>query len=355
MAETDQDSKTEDATPERRRKARDEGQFPKAKDAGAVVASVAALLVAAAMSDTYLQTLRELTIQSLDDPFNLVRGDPALLGRRVGEALALLVIPTAIAAAIGATAMGFVEAGFHPRLELAAPKWSRIDPLSKMKQLFSPSQAMVNIALSLGRVAVVAGVAYAVLAGAFPVLTRLARAGLPAAAAELVGVAMRLAIWASVALAVLAVLDYAHSRFKHEKNIKMSRQELKDELHQQEGDPRLKQRQRSRARENIKRGLAKEVKSADVIVTNPTHVAVALRYKMEQGAPVVAAKGYDEIALYIRKLAGEYDIPIVENPPLARALAAEVKAGRTIPVELYTAVAEVLAFVFRLKERGVRG
>lgn len=353
MADTDQDSKTEEATPERRRKARDEGQFPKAKDAGAVVGTLAAMLVLAAMGDRYADTLRELFLRCFDDPTTLIRGDPSVLGRTVGTALVLLAAPTAVAAAIAGTAMGFVEAGFQPKLELVAPKWSRIDPISKLQQLFSPSQAMINIALSVARVAVVAGVAYLVLADAFPVLTRLARAGLTAAASELVGVTFRLALWSSLALAVLAVFDYAQSWYKHEKQIKMSRQELKDELHQQEGDPRVRQRQRAKAREMLKRGLAKEVKASDVIITNPTHVAVAIRYKASEGAPVVAAKGYDDVALYIRKLAGDHDVPIVENPPLARALAGQVRPGRTIPVELYAAVAEVLAFVYRLKNRGL--
>ena len=354
MADTDQDSKTEEATPEKRRKAREDGQFAKSKDAGAVVGTAAALLTLAAMSTLFSSTIRELTVQCLAEPFNLVRGDPRALGERALSALALIALPTAIAAAIGATAMGFIEAGFHPKLSLAAPKWSRIDPLGKLKQLFSPQQTMINIALSLGRVAVVAAVAWFVLSSAFPLLSRLARAGLPGATAEIVGIAFRLAIWASVALALLAVVDYAQSHLKHEKNIKMSRQELKDELHQQEGDPRMRSRQRARAREQLKRGIAKQVIASDCILTNPTHVSVALRYRMEEGAPVVTTKGYDDVALYIRKLAREHDIPIVENPPLARALAKEVKAGRAIPVDMYAAVAEVLAFVYRLKNRGMR-
>lgn len=131
----------------------------------------------------------------------------------------------------------------------------------------------------------------------------------------------------------------------------MSLQEVKDEHKQQEGDPKVKMRQRQRAREMMRRGLAQEVKKCAVVVANPTHIAVGIRYSPELGVPVVVAKGYDDIALFIRKLAGQYEVPVIENRPLARALAAQVRVGRPIPADLYTAVAEVLAIVYRLRRR----
>jgi flagellar biosynthesis protein FlhB len=134
----------------------------------------------------------------------------------------------------------------------------------------------------------------------------------------------------------------------------MSRQELKDEMKQSEGDPAMKGRQRARAREMIRKGLLKQIKRSDVVIANPTHVSVALRYRAEEGAPIVTAKGVDEVALYIRELAKKHGVPIVENIPLARALNAKVKVGKTIPMELYKAAAEVLAFVYRLKARTIK-
>jgi flagellar biosynthetic protein FlhB len=131
----------------------------------------------------------------------------------------------------------------------------------------------------------------------------------------------------------------------------MSRQELKEEVRQQEGDPKVRLRVRARARELAKRGIAKEVRRADVIIVNPTHIAVALRYRPAEGAPILTAKGYDEVALFMRKLAKEHGIVVVENKPLARALAETTKIGRMIPVDLYRAVAQVLAFVYRLRDR----
>jgi flagellar biosynthetic protein FlhB len=280
-----------------------------------------------------------------------MRGDPRALGIPIFGALVKLMLPTAAAAMVVGTAVGFAEAGYNPRMELLEPKWERLNPITKLQQLFSPSQMLVNTALQIGRVVVVAAVAYYTLRAEFPMLTRLARAGLPGATVEISGAVFRLAVSASLALLCIAALDYAQSWFKHEKQIRMSRQELKDEVKQQEGDPAIRARQRARAREMAKRGLAKQVKGSDVIIANPTHISIALRYKSEEGAPVVAAKGVDDVALFMRTLAKEANIPIVVNVPLARALNDRVRAGRTIPVDLYTAVAEVLAVVYRLKSR----
>jgi flagellar biosynthetic protein FlhB len=131
----------------------------------------------------------------------------------------------------------------------------------------------------------------------------------------------------------------------------MSRQEIKEEHKRNEGDPRVKMRIRQRARDRIRKAIVKQVKSADVILANPTHVSVALRYRPNEGAPVVVAKGYDDVAMFIREIARKEGIPILESPPLARKLARTVKVGKAIPTELYSAVAEVLAFVYRIRGR----
>jgi flagellar biosynthesis protein FlhB len=175
-----------------------------------------------------------------------------------------------------------------------------------------------------------------------------------AAFQQVMGVTMGRTNAAHIASEAGTAVDYLKSYFSHRKKMMMSRQEMKDEMKQSEGDPAMKGRQRARAREMLRKGLAKQVKRADVIVANPTHVSVALRYRAQEGAPVVTCKGVDEVALYIRELAKKNDIPIVTNIKLARALNAQVKAGKAIPVELYKAAAEVLAFVYRLKSKGVR-
>ena len=353
MADDDTE-RTEDASPERRKRARDEGQFARSRDSGPVVGTMAVLGIIGATAGDLVATIRGFSLRCFDDPLSLARGDVSLIVEQAGMVLVSTCAPVALAAAIAGTAVGFLEAGFHPNFDLLEVKLERLDPISKLQQMFSPKSGLASVALSLMRVVVVGVVAETVMEKEFPALTRLARAPLGAAVWETAQVVMRVAIWSTLALALIAALDYGWSWWRHEQSIKMSRQELKDEHHQQEGSPQIRARQRARAREMMKRGLRKGVLEATVIVANPTHVAVALRYKQHEGAPVVTTKGYDEIALQIKKIAKEEGIPIIENRPLARALAERVRIGRVIPADLYVAVAELLAMVYRLKNRGRR-
>jgi len=350
----DDTERTEDASPDRRKRARDEGQFARSKDSGPVAASIAALGVIGATAGEFVGTVRGFSLRCFDDPLSLVRGDISPLAEQAGMVLVSSCVPVALAAAIAGTAVGFLEAGFHPNFDLLEIKLERLDPISKLGTMFSPKSGLMSIVMSLLRVVVVGVVAETVMEKEFPKLVRLSRAPLGAAVWETAQVVMSVALWSTLALGLIAALDYGWSWWRHEQSIKMSRQELKDEHKQQEGSPQIRQRQRARAREMMKRGLRKGVKEATVIVANPTHVAVALRYKQHEGAPVVTTKGYDEIALQIKKLAKEEGIPIIENRPLARALAERVRVGRVIPADLYVAVAELLAMVYRLKNRGIR-
>jgi len=352
MSDEDDSEKTEDPTPERRQKARDDGQFARAKDAGAVAATVAVLLFINGTWPDLVSSLREFCLMCFHDPQLLVRGDMTVVLQQSLKVLVFACVPVSLFACAAGVAAGFVQAGFHPNLESLELKFERLDPISTLPKLFSPKEGLVNVGLGLLRVSVVSGVAYLVLEAEFPRLAVASRGTLLMACIQIAAVTFKVAVWCTFALGVLAIIDYAQSWWKHEQAIKMSRQELKDESKSQEGSPQLKQRQRQRAREMSKRGIRKAIKEATVIVTNPTHVAVALRYHPAEGAPIVVAKGYDEVAQHIKKLAKELGIPTVENVPLARGLAEKVRVGRTIPADFYAAVAEVLAFVFRIRSRG---
>jgi flagellar biosynthesis protein FlhB len=307
------------------------------------------LLAMITMREQYSSVLLEFARKHLGEPYGLMRGQVSSVFSDVGVAIVQLVLPPVCLAVLVSLAIGFAEAGFHPKLELAMPKWSRIEPMGRFKQLFSLKSHATSTALTLGRVGVIGFVSYTLLRDAFPLLARLTRAELGSAVVEVLTVAVRFALWATFALLLLAAIDYIQSYRSHYKKLRMTKQEVKEEHMQQEGDPRTKSKQRARARENLRRGLMKEVKNSDVIIANPTHISIALRYRPAEGAPTVAAKGYDEAALYIRKIAKEHGIPVIENRPLARALAKQVKIGRSIPVQMYAAVAEVLALVHRLK------
>ena len=351
---SDEEEKTEDATPERRRKAREDGQFPRARDTGSIAASIGVGMALAAMGGQFWEILSTFTRRCFSDGLTQKGAGIDFIGRELVGLVVMATLPLGVVAAIFGILAGIAEAGFHPNFDLVGPKFERLDPVSKLGQLFSPKAAASNVALSLLRVAAVAAVTYWILKSEFGDLAKLSRAPLGVAVEEVLKVLVRLSLWATGALVVLTGVDYVSSWFRHENQIKMSLQEIKDEYKQQEGSPQIKQRQRARARELLKRGIRQGVKEATVVVANPTHVAVALRYKANEGAPIVMAKGYDEIAQHIKELARDYDVPIVENRALARALASRAKVGKVIPVEYFVAVAEVLAFVFRLKKRGLR-
>ena len=350
--DADDSEKTEEPTPERRQKARDDGQFARARDTGAVAATVAVLLVLNGIWGDLAGILRDFCLQCFHDPLMLVRGDMTTVLEQTLKVLVVSCMPVALFACMAGMAAGFAEAGFHPNFEGLEPKFERLEPIGKLQKLFSPKEGLVNIGLSLLRVGVVTAVAYWVLEREFPRLAVASRGTLTLAAIQIGVVTFKVAAWCTFALGILAVVDYAQSWWKHEQSIKMSRQELKEEMKGQEGSPQIKARQRQRGREMLKRGIKKAIKEATVVVTNPTHVAVALRYHPAEGAPIVVAKGYDEVAQHIKKLAKELGVPMVENVPLARGLAEKVRVGRTIPGDFYAAVAEVLAFVFRLRGRG---
>jgi flagellar biosynthesis protein FlhB len=349
------DSKTEKPTPERRRKAREQGQFARARDAGGLAATLAVLLVIGVAGTSAFERVRDFAMRCFRDPFDLVHGDVHEVGTRTAELLGTLILPVAAAATLGGLAIGFAEAGFSPQMSLVAPNFERLDPTERLKQLVDPKRAIVETLLAMGRIGVVVWATYGVFGDAFPLLVRMASVNVVSSAGAVVDAAAKVAVRATFALGVLAGIDYTVSRFRIEKQLMMSRQEIRDEMKQQEGDPRHKHKMRARARERLKRGMAKMVKTADVIVANPTHISVALRYRAQDGAPIVVAKGYDEVALFIRKLARDSGIPVIENRPLARAIAARVRIGKQIPVDLYQAVAEVLAFVYKLKNRTVWG
>jgi len=351
MSEEDQESKTEEATPERQRKAREEGQFPRSRDAGAVASSLGVLLTVLGLGPTVVSMIAEFSRRCFGAEGGILGMGLGRVAHDLGTTIAVAALPVGVAASILGAAMGMLEAGFNPNLELAGPKWERLDPLPKIQQMFSPTGNLANILLSLARVGVVGFVAWWVLKGAFPRLSAMARADLSSGVLEVLSVTFRLVASCIGVLAILSAADYGNSWYRHHKQIRMSRQEIKDELQQQEGDPKIKARQRARAREIAKRGLAKEMRKAMVVVANPTHISVALRYNPAEGAPVVCAKGYDEVALYIRKLAGDYQVPVIENRPLARALADRVRVGRAVPVDLFAAVAELLAIVYRMRGR----
>ncbi len=350
MAE-DEESRTEEATPQRRSKAHDEGQFAKVADAGGIAALAAVFLLILVFGAAAFEQLRLFAASCFRDTYALTRGEGSQIALRSSALLGLLCIPVMVVGLITSAAAGIAQSGFDldfGRLEL---KFERLNFFANIKNVLNPFARLPEITTQLARVAVIAWLTWGVARDAYPRMVRAARTGFDHVTEELLDAVTRIATRAVLAFVVLVVADYYISKFRVDKALRMTKQEVKDENKQNEGDPRVKGQIKQRGRERIRKAIGKMVKTADVIVTNPTHIAIAIRYRPADGIPIVVAKGYDAIAMHIRKIARENGIPILENKPLARGLAAKIKVGRPITQEFFSPVAEVLAYVYRLKAR----
>jgi len=351
LSESDDDDRTHDPTPQRREKFRKEGQVARSRDAGGVASVLAAGAAIAFTHDSIRRAFEELMRATIGNADTLGRGE--LEGVRTALAGAALraIGPPLVAASMAGVIVGFAQAGLHLELDLAAPKAERLNPIAKLGQMLSPKHAMGEIVLALAKVLLVGVVAYRALLDELPALIGLGAADLPTATGTLAAAVVHVGLHAIGAASAIALADYGWSRFQLEKRLKMTLQELKDEMRQEDGDPKVKGRMRARARQLARSRMMNDVKNAAVVVTNPTHVAVALRYDDTDPAPVVVAKGHDHVALAIRREARRAGIPIVESRALARTLDAEVPIGKPSRVEHFAAVAKVLAFVYALRGR----
>lgn len=345
----DDHGKTEKPTPRRLRKARQEGQFPRTPD----VATWLAVIAAAAMLPRTAQLLTE-DVRTGFVRLETVTNDPSparalqALGSLPGDVL-LTAAPVAVAA-LAAAVLGTAAQGVHPTTKTLVPKFTRLSPKQGLKRMFGVRSAWEAIK-SLVKVLVIGLVVYAVARAVVPALM----AG-PMSLGVLIDrtrSGLQTILW-SVALAglVMAGADYAFQRRTVMKQLRMTPREIRDEAKQTEGDPQLKSAIRSRQTAISRNRMLSQVAGSDVVLVNPTHYAVALKYEPAKGAPRVVAKGADNLALKIRRLAHENRVPVVEDKPLARTLYRICDLDDEIPVELYLAVARILAFVMSAGKPG---
>lgn len=266
--------------------------------------------------------------------------------------VAMVVAPVVLGSLLAGLAGNYFQVGFLFTLDPLKPNFERIDPFAGSKRLFS-RRALAEMLKSLLKITIIGYVGYRTVAddlGRFPGLLGEEAPTVVGFLSELV---MRLMLWIGLSMLVLAIADYMYQRWEYDRSLRMTKQQVKEELRQTEGNPEVRQRIRQRQREMARRRMMQDVRKATVVVTNPTHFAVALDYRRdEMSAPAVLAKGQGFIALRIREIAQEADVPVVENPPLARELHRVADVGKEIPADLFQAVAEVLAFVYSLKQKG---
>jgi flagellar biosynthetic protein FlhB len=349
--------RTEVATPRKRQRAREQGNVARSMEISSVVVFAAGLLGLHFLGPDVVGNLAALVRMRLGAVAEAgITPDmiPAL-ATEAGMAIAIAVLPIAGLVALAGITAQIVQVGPLVSLGPLRPRWERISPAAGLKRIFS-KRALVELLKSLLKIAIVAGLIVGTLADAPHRLLDLATLEPAAAFAVIAGVLLKMAATACAALALLAILDFLFQRWDYEKQLMMTRQEVRQEHKETEGDPIVKSFIRSMQREVSRRRMMEGVKKADVVVTNPVHVAVALRYDpAKMGAPRVVAKGARLVAQRIREIARAAGVPIVEDPPLARALHKSCRVGAEIPLALYKAVADLLAFVYRARERRVAG
>jgi flagellar biosynthetic protein FlhB len=345
--------KTEKATPKRRDEARRKGQVAKSQDLNGAIVMLAALMSLTTLGPMAWRHMRDAMLNSLALISTPDVIDQQGFGRVLGSAMtdaALAVLPIALVCMVAGVVTGVLQVGWKPTTKALKPDVKKINPLKGAKNLFGP-HLIFDTGKTLTKFAVVGLISGFALLGQLDELGSLVGATpselLERATSTILSIAQR----AGVAYLAIAAADFIWQRYRHEKSLRMDKEEIKQEFKQQTVSPEVRSAIRRRQMQAARARMMAAVPGADVVVTNPTHYAVALRYDGDAPAPVVVAKGTDLIAARIRAVAAEHGVPVIGDPPLARALHASVEIDREIPEELFGAVAQLLAFVYRTAGR----
>ncbi|MCK4304938.1 MAG: flagellar biosynthesis protein FlhB [Candidatus Eisenbacteria sp.] len=352
MADESFQERTQPATQRRRKQAREEGKVARSQEINSAFVLLSGLGLLALTGPFMLERLASIARKLLGGSSQIELGPGLLIGYFAGGIPHLLLILAPVALGIMGVGLlvNFAQVGFVPSWKSLAPKLDAISPTRGFSRLFS-KQSGVELIKSLFKIALIALIAWLTLRSEIPRLTAMFGGPPLPVYGYAATVALKLGLRVVLAILFIAIFDYAFQRWEYEKSIRMSHKELQEELRQTEGDPHVKARVRTAQRELVRHRMMDEIKTANVVVTNPTRLAVALRYnRATMRAPKVVAKGARLLADRIRELAAQHDVPIVEDPPLARMLF-KVEIDAEVPVALFRAIAELLAYIYRLKQR----
>ena len=351
MAEDSGQEKTEEPTSKKLEDAKKKGQIARSKELGTmfvlIFSAISLLLYGPEIGKGLYNIMGRMLSLNRSETYDTTK--MFAVWTEVASALlfpmAMFVLIIVIAAFIGNTLLG----GFNFSWQAAAPKASKMSPMKGFKRMFGP-QAAIELVKSILKFALVAIFAVFLIQTFFDEILHLSIESAPSNIIHALEILSWMFLGLSCTLVIIAAIDAPYQSYNHNKQLKMTMQEIKDEYKNSEGDPQIKARIRQTQRQMSQRRMMQDVPDADVIVTNPTHYSVALKYDTERaGAPIVLAKGIDEMAMQIRKIAKGNEVPIVESPMLTRALYHTAEIGQQIPDQLFTAVAQVLAYVFQLK------
>jgi flagellar biosynthetic protein FlhB len=345
--------KTEEATSKRLEDARKKGQVASSRELS-MAASLAAIVMAGTVMGVFAFQLLITTMRqwlSVAGTTKLTESTLPTLALMAGRDVFTIVVPFGVALAAMAVAIQVMQAGFVLTGEKLKWDLMKLSPLAGLKRIFS-LRALMELPKTIFKIGVVTAVVYSNLKDEILALPVMLQMDPTAMLLHAGGLALMVTMWMAGALGVLGVGDYAFQKWQMSRDLRMTKQQVKEESRESEGDPLIRSRIRALQREQAQKRMMQEVPKADVVITNPTHVAVALKYEgTRMAAPTVVAKGSGYIAERIRELAAEHGVPIIENKPLARSLNELVDLGREIPADLYQAVAEILAMLLRAKGR----
>lgn len=346
------DDKTEQPTPKRLRDARERGEVAKSQD---ISSAVALLAFAGMLVPLWTYMMKQLlpylitSIEHVHNYDNLLHDLPKLAIQAILVFMLACLPFFAIAVLIGVIG-NVIQVGFLFSKKAIKPQFKKMNPIEGIKRMFG-KQTWMNLFKTLMKFVIVIYLCYLKIKEAIPVLMNLSSVGAQKPLQFLLDFVTGLTIQIAIILVALAVIDYFFQRYSHRKNLRMTKQEVKEEFKQMEGDPQVKSQRKAKYQAMVRNAIA-NVKDATVVITNPTHYAIALRYDPEQDdVPVVLAKGADELAQRMKEEAKKENIPMIENKPVARALYPLVEAGDPIPVEWYEAIAEIIALVYQMEEK----
>lgn len=351
MSGEDQGDRTELPTPKRLREAREKGDVPKSHELGNVAVLGVASLALLASGPMIGQRSQAWLRESLQFDAEVLGRPETLLAHAAGVFFKLLLpfLPVIAAALIACLISPMVMAGLRFSGKAMKPDFKRMNPLSGIKRMVG-KESWMELVRSLLRVAIIGGVAFIAIRGMLDTLLTMPGMSLEIAYGQMVGMVKTVLISTIAALGLIALIDVPWQHYQYRERLKMTKQQVRDEFKEMEGNPEVKARARQVARQIANQQMMQALPGADVVIVNPTHYSVAIKYDpATMRAPKVIARGIDEMALTIRQVAAQHHITVLESPPLARALYRQVKLDQEIPLKLYAAVAQVLTYLHQLR------
>ena len=352
----DDQEKTEDPTPKRREEARKKGQVARSQDANTAVLILAGITLVYAFGGSIMATFFSLMAWAFSSmhEVNLSPAGISALTVELGEKILVMVGPICVALMIAGLGVSILQTGWMVSLEPMIPNFTKLNPISGMKNLVS-MQSLMKVIMSLVKLTIIIAVTYYAVIDDVSVLFGLSGHDIQSIFGIVSDITFWMVVKMALALLIFSILDWIYQKQRHEQQLKMSHQEIKEEMKQSEGDPQVKGKIKQKMMQANYQRMMQSVPDADVVVTNPTHVAVALKYDASIAeAPIVLAKGQRLIAQKIKQIAKENGIPVVEDKPLARALFENAEIGEEVPPALYRAVAKLLGYIYRMKKKTIR-